>query len=206
VRIDTRDHAYEMFTYEASHPRATDTQAFPCAASQGMRYEAPDQETEPCSISGLRPWHSVTWSDANAACSLIGWRLCSSDELLRACGGPDSTAYAFGAVFEGTICNLRGTYRAEGETFASSSPTGHFPECVSAEGLYDLTGNLWEWVSDALEGDDLGHIYQGAGWKTIAERHRDSDQVCSVRTQLHGTNATNFTQPFVGFRCCRDAN
>ncbi len=206
IRIEQGDSAYEIFTYEASHPLATAERAFPCAASQGERFEAPDGPTQACSTPGVRPWHSVRWTDANDACESIGWRLCTGAELERACGGPSFTAYTFGPVFESGVCNIREAYRGSDTPFASVAPTGHFDECVSAEGAFDLTGNLWEWISDAPDNDSTGHIYQGAGWKTIAERHRDINQVCSEQTQLMGTNGESFTGPFVGFRCCRDAN
>ena len=206
VRIEKSSGAYDIFTYEASHPLASAAQAFPCAASQGNRYEAPNRPTQACSVAGVRPWHSVRWDDASVACTNIGWRICTGSELERACGGPNSTAYTFGSVYENGVCNLREAFRGEGTQFASSSPTGHFEGCISAENAYDLTGNLWEWTSDVPANDSSGHIYQGAGWKTIAERHRDINQVCSERSQLTSSSAVSFASPFVGFRCCRDAN
>ena len=83
---------FQIFAYEASHPLATADKAFPCARSTGESYEAPDVVTEPCSAAGVRPWHSVRWSDASRACESIGWRLCSSEELGAACGGDQANA------------------------------------------------------------------------------------------------------------------
>ena len=28
------------------------------------------------------------------------------------------------------------------------TPIGYLPECLSPYGIYDLSGNVWEWVSD----------------------------------------------------------
>ena len=135
------------------------------------------------------PWHSVRWEDADAACDQIGWRLCTRDELGRACGGADETLYTFGAEFQNGACNVRDAYRAVGEDFSSMSPAGHFAECRSSDGVFDLTGNLWEWSSERDEADGAARFYHGAGWKTIAERHRDTDQACSIEARIPGFSA-----------------
>ncbi len=196
---------FHIFTYEASHPLATADAAFPCARSQGDTIEAPDVETEACSAPGVRPWHSVRWRDADAACRAIGWRLCFSEELTRACGGESNTRYPYGQTFETGVCNVREAFRVEGEDFASESPTGHYAECVSEEGGYDLTGNLWEWTNERNANDPDERVYQGAGWKTVAERHRDTDLVCDVTSFVGSFSAPTFARATVGFRCCREA-
>ena len=194
----TVDGRFQIFRYEASHPTATRDQAFPCARPRGGGLEAPDVQTEACSIRGVRPWHSVRWDDARNACSVVGWRLCTTDELARACGGPQRFAYTWGPEWEPGACNLRESWSVGG--VAGPAPAGELPRCVSPEGAFDLTGNLWEWVS-ASGGADRTH--QGAGWRTIAERHRESDLVCTTRTRIVGAVAPAYANSDVGFRCCR---
>jgi len=193
----------EMFKYEASHPLASDRSAFPCADRGEVDFQAPDVPSEACSAAGVRPWHSVKWDTADSACRAIGWRLCSTAELQRACGGDDNLTYAYGAAFEGGKCNVREAYRAEGATTASEAPTGEFAECESPSGGFDLNGNLWEWSADRLEEDARARTYQGAGWRTIAQRHTDIDQACNTQVQLRGFSAPSFANEYVGFRCCR---
>lgn len=206
IEIETAGRRYHIFTYEASHPLADADRAFPCARSQGMTLEAPGVETEACSVEGVRPWHSVTWADARAACRAIGWQLCSVDELERGCGGSRTTSYPYGDTFQTGYCNVREAFRVEGTEFATEAPTGAFPDCVSEDGAYDLTGNLWEWVAEAGTVDNPdARTYQGAGWRTVAERHRDTDLVCTVQSELSGFSAPTFASNTVGFRCCRDA-
>jgi hypothetical protein len=41
----------------------------------------------------------------------------------------------------------------------------------------------------------------GAGWRIVAERHHESDLVCTAR----GIAGEGFASADVGFRCCRDA-
>ena len=88
----------------------------------------------------------------------------------------------------------------------SVAPSGHFAECVSGEGVFDLTGNLWEWSNKRDESDGSTRFYHSAGWKTIAERHRDTDQVCTIDSRIPGFSARSFAKEFVGFRCCRDVD
>lgn len=197
---------FDIFTYEASHPLSGRAEAFPCANEPGaVSYQAPMGSAEACSVDGVRPWHTVTWADAKAACEAIGWRLCTEPELTRACAGPRGNAYTFGNSFDPKKCNLREAFVAEGNEFASESPTGHFPECVSAEGAFDLTGNLREWTSAPDEGPMDVHQNQAGGWRTVAQRHESSDLACNITTRAFSLDDSPVASPDVGFRCCRDA-
>ncbi len=179
--------AFEMFRFEASHPTATAVEAYPGDVT------APAEPAPACSVMFVRPWHSVTWAAAGAACEKAGFRLCKAAELLRACGGPDGRRWTFGGTFNDRACNLRQVYMAPGAAQPSEAPCGGFEDCVSAEGVYDLTGNLWEWVQERPD-------YVGAGWRLIAEQHRDEDLVCTAAI----SSTPDFDSTDVGFRCCRD--
>ena len=205
IIIEDSGRRFEIFKYEASHPLASSLWAFPCATVIGDKYEAPNKPTEACSRPNVIPWHSVRWADANAACENIGWRLCRREELVRACQGPSGQLYTFGSQFEGGACNVRDAYRDPGQNSSTVAPTGHFTDCVSTEGAHDLTGNLWEWSDDRDEADGSARFYYGAGWKTIAERHRDRDQACDIESRIPGVSARSFIKEYVGFRCCRNA-
>jgi hypothetical protein len=197
---------FEIFKYEASHPLATAAQAFPCAVSDGIGFEMPAVPTQACSRAGVRPWHSVNWNDAKAACEQWsdGWRLCSLEELARACEGPTGTRYTWGATWEDGQCNLLDAYRDDGTNRTSEAPTGAFEGCTSAEGVADANGNLWEWVSDRDGTDPRRHKYIGAGWKIIAQRHDKSEQTCRTETLVPGISGETYSSGYVGFRCCRD--
>jgi formylglycine-generating enzyme required for sulfatase activity len=204
VEVQGETHRFAIFKYEASHPLATADLAFPCAASQGESWEAPDERTAACSREGVRPWHSVRWSDASAACEAAGegFRLCTNAELVRACEGPEGYAYAFGNAFDAQACNIRQVYETGGA--ASEAPTGDFAECVSSEGVVDINGNVWEWNGDIDAADRDAHVYQGAGWRIIPEMHRETDQTCAKTVRLPGLSARSFASSNVGFRCCKN--
>lgn len=180
---------YEMFRFEASHPAATALEAFPGAAGGGVAAEFGPA----CSRAGVRPWHSVSADEAQFACEAAGWRVCTESELRGACSGAEERSYAFGDDFDAAACNLRQVYRASDAEVASESPTGAFPRCVTPEGTFDLTGNLWEWASG-------GFTYVGAGWRLIAEQHRDEQLVCDTVYR----SVAGYRAPDIGFRCCRD--
>lgn len=211
TRRDGASYTYDIFTYEASHPLAVEDLAFPCASEVDesgalLSYQAP-AAAEACSVAGVRPWHTVTWDEADEACEAIGWRLCDDFELERGCTGGDGRRYTYGEIFRdgGEGCNVQQVYVAPGASTSSEAPTGSFEGCVSPDGVYDLNGNLWEWSADPLPNDSRGRRYTGAGWKIIAERHQDEAQICQASSQVLGAFARTFKSNFVGFRCCRDA-
>ncbi|MCK6573920.1 formylglycine-generating enzyme family protein [Myxococcota bacterium] len=182
----------EIFRYEASHPLATATAAFPGAEPVQGGPVAPPNPADACSLPGVRPWHAVSAAEAEAACGRIGWRLCTADELIAACGGGERD-WTFGSEFDAGACNVQQAYSAPGSGVASEAPTGTFPRCQSPEGVFDLTGNLWEWAAGG------GDQYVGGGWRLIAEQHRAEDVVCRATVRA----AAGYRGPDVGFRCCR---
>ncbi|MEE2788557.1 MAG: SUMF1/EgtB/PvdO family nonheme iron enzyme [Myxococcota bacterium] len=202
---------FDIFTYEASHPLASATQAHPCASLgpvQGPRVHlrAPQEPTEACSRPAVRPWYTVTWQQASDACAFIGWRLCRRDEFLRACGGLDARAYPYGPVFRNGVCNVRDLYRVDGSALSSEAPTGHYEDCRSADGLYDMTGNLWEWIDERIPGSPGIRMFMGMGYRTVAERHQDAEMRCDTDSRLPASVSANYVNQTVGFRCCRDAD
>ena len=131
----------------------------------------------------------------------IGWRLCTAEELTRACAGPDHWAFTFAAEFENAVCNIKGVYPDPESGFTTVSPTGHFEGCVSAEGAYDLSGNLWEWVAQADNQPAGMRQRMAGGWNIISGLHDEREQTCAAQSFAPPESAVNFA----GFRCCRDA-
>ncbi len=206
VTISASGVSYDVFKYEASHPLATADLAFTCAVSQGVTLEAPKVTTPACSKEGVRPWHSVRWDEAQAACEQTGegWQLCTKEELIRACEGPEGNTYTYGRQFDGTACNVRNVYSPANSGTTSEAPTGAFEDCHSSEGVYDADGNLWEWASDRDPTDEKVRFYVGAGWMVNGARYMEGDQACATETKLPRSAYPTYATSFVGFRCCRE--
>ncbi len=171
-------------------------------------YEVPDDGVA-STAAGVVPQGYISGDVAAAACTAAGKRLCTSDEWLRACRGPAGTTYPYGDAYDSAACNEGRAVHPMEELFGaevnwspaqmndprlnqletSLDPTGKNAACVSAEGVYDLHGNLHEWVADA-DGVFRGGFYvdaviNGAG--------------CAYRTTAHGRSYHDYS---TGFRCC----
>ena len=162
---------------------------------------------------GVQPFGHVSAAGGELACANAGKRLCTSEEWLQACRGPEGTQWPYGSEYRPDACNDEYPGRhpvidlfdtAEGvwdpEHMNSPSlnqqpdtvdPGGAHPACVSAYGVYDMHGNLHEWVSDA------GGVFRG-GFYADAERNGVG---CEYATTAHGPRYRDYS---TGFRCCAD--
>ena len=161
---------------------------------------------------GVVPQGYISAEVAQQACQAAGKRLCTSTEWLRACQGPGQRTFPYGNTYRAGACNEGRTVHPVEELFGPDTDwskgqmndprinqiagglmaTGRFPTCTTPEGVFDLHGNLHEWVADA-EGTFRGGFYvdaeiNGAG--------------CTYRTTAHGRTYHDYS---TGFRCCTDA-
>jgi len=88
------------------------------------------------SLAAATPSAYITWFQADQACKNAGKRLPSNEEWQVAVAGTPNPGPDNGT----TDCN---TF----STFAVTS-TGSRSSCMSADGAFDMVGNLYEWVAD----------------------------------------------------------
>ncbi len=152
------------------------------------RYEYPNRQ-------GERPLVHVSWTDAARQCAAAGKRLCREDEWELACTAGRGQAYSYGAARVGGRCNADQTQQAEN----AIAPAGSFPDCRNAAGVYDLNGNVSEWVAttNASFGGTLGVIRGDTAWPSA-----DYGGSCWSR---HAHPVTDRQYGDDGFRCCADA-
>lgn len=162
---------------------------------------------------GAIPQGYISGEVAELACEAAGKRLCSSDEWLRACEGPSGNTYPYGDTYDADACNADGRYphpivevfggNAQWNTTEMNdpllnqladglAPSGAYDECVTDEGVYDMHGNLHEWVADS-SGVFRGGFYVDASINGTG---------CSYRTTRHTFDYHDYS---TGFRCCADA-
>ena len=149
-----------------------------------------------------QPLTKVSWFQAQAACRNARKRLCTPDEWVVACRGSEDVTYPYGDGFEPTTCNGFGAGRdAPVETGAMFSPVLNDQGsliargCVSSFGVYDLSGNAWEWNAGLyLEGSRRG-LAGGSFRSNAAGLRCVTDDNHEVPTASDGA---------YGFRCCSD--
>ncbi|SFN10079.1 SUMF1/EgtB/PvdO family nonheme iron enzyme [Dokdonella immobilis] len=157
------------------------------------------------------PQGTISGDQAAAACQAAGKRLCSNSEWLRACQGPDMLTFPYGNTRLPGVCNDARSTHPVADYFGTPGPwtpeqlqhpcinqqwntvdrAGANAQCVSAEGPYDMMGNLNEWTSDPA-GTYRGGFYLDT---------QINGNGCLYLTTAHDTEYFDYS---TGFRCCAD--
>lgn len=146
----------------------------------------------------LFPAVCVTWRQAGEYCGFRGMRLPTEAEWEYAARSGGQSRYSWG---DGAPSLSKCTMYGQGKLkrVESYSP--------NAFGLYDMTGNAWEWTSDYYQkdyytvspkdnpnGPDVGlyRVIRGGGWYSGADQLR-----CSNRQWF----SPDYAEASIGFRC-----
>ena len=147
----------------------------------------------PAALSG-EPGRAVAGIDraaADAVCRFRGGRLPTDDEWTWAAGGAQSRRYPWGDT--GAVCRRAAWGLRQGPCgFGGDGPElcGAHPDGASPEGVFDLAGNVAEWVNGGV--DDPGRV-RGGSWA--------SDLATELRTWLTRAVAPSTRSREIGVRC-----
>jgi hypothetical protein len=173
---------------------------------------------------GEMPLRVENWFEAARLCEDQGKRLCRSPEWRTACRGAEGLTFSspddpntLPANFGRRFCNVMGSEVAGEEPSENDlAPSGSFPNCRSSAGVYDLTGNVSEWVEDRdvfgdiVAGQALSYVQILAPCVTIANLDTilfsedfDIRNQAHIDSLLEEITYTTYGSPGFGFRCCR---
>lgn len=169
-------------------------------------------EAQAESIAGATPQGYLSADDASQACSAAHKRLCTEPEWVTACRGEAKRDFPYGDHYERGVCNV---YRESHPSFLlhdnaaryhddprnnlvtfEGKPllrsTGASERCASRWGddaIYDMVGNLDEWVANE-GGAFLGGFYS-----------RGTESGCFSKVSAHPRTYSDYS---TGTRCCAD--
>lgn len=142
----------------------------------------------------------VTWNDAVAYCSFRGKRLPTEAEWEKGVRGTQGSLYPWGNDEPTTQTNFN--YAAQ-----DVAPVGSFAGDVSSYGIYDLAGNVREWVADWYQWDYYANAPQtnplgpGVGVTKVLRGGSWNDIAIYVRSTSRKNFLPESFDSNLGFRC-----
>jgi formylglycine-generating enzyme required for sulfatase activity len=150
-----------------------------------------------------RPVVNVSWGNARRYCGWAGVRLPTEAEWERAARGQVGRGYPWGAEEPDED---RANYGEAG--IGAATPVGLFAKGATPDGIYDLAGNVWEWVSDwhgrypkvkqrnpTGPAKGIHRVLRGGAWDWDSKH---------LRTASRFGLGPEYRDNYVGFRCARD--
>jgi formylglycine-generating enzyme required for sulfatase activity len=147
----------------------------------------------------------VTWNMAQDYCSWRGASLPTEAQWEKAARGTDFRIFPWEG--EEADCSLANFWNNEPSCPRDTAAVGSYPTGISPYGLFDMAGNIWEWVSDffspnyyasspaenpAGPGESEYRVVRGGSF---------SGGIGQIRVTTRGRNLPDNGYNYVGFRC-----
>ncbi len=131
------------------------------------KYEITNRQYAQCAKAGIcagrayddskayHPVVNVNWYDAVTYCNWMGGRLPTEAEWEKAASWDDQTktkhTYPWGEAIDCSYANYYGKDGGNDFCIGDTTPVGSYESGKSPYGLYDMTGNVWEWTSSSYK-------------------------------------------------------
>jgi Sulfatase-modifying factor enzyme 1 len=142
---------------------------------------------------GTLPQGTVHFCDAAAYCTWAGKRLCETKEWTWTCSQGKPTHYPYGDSYVAGNCVDNGPL---------AQPVASFPNCrgqsAPFDGVYDLSGNIDEWVNECDDTATPIKCYVRGGF--YGDTASSSYLTCDT-PYLHAIDEDDQ----IGIRCCADS-
>lgn len=169
--------------------------------------------------SDAHPVVGITWLDAQEYAQWLSrstgkrYRLPSEAEWEYACRAGTRSAFSCGDTIGPDLANYdaRSSYNGgpRGEPRRGTTPVGAFPP--NPWGLYDMHGNVWEWVQDVVHENYVGAPVDGSAWEVGGDQKRRILRGGSwlynpryLRSALRNGFSSSLSNDIVGVRIVRE--
>jgi formylglycine-generating enzyme required for sulfatase activity len=136
------------------------------------------------------PASNMDFNQAKQACEGRGMEMCTTNQWEQACRGSQGRRWPYGNTYVAGRCHDKSADKEQDGQEAMRS--AYKAECKTPEGVYDMSGNLWEWTQTSKGKGAM----RGGGWNISSGLG-----MCRSGADASGSYKSKET----GVRCCTPA-